>query len=106
MPADDPQIANRFFPDEEYVRRLPKGPERSGSRNFINEVMLTPGASALAQMHGVPVPGMSSGLAYLDSYRSARLPQNLTQAQRDAFGAHTYQRRDDPEGPFVHTDWL
>ncbi len=60
----------------------------------------------LAQMHGVPVPGMSSGLAYLDSYRSARLPQNLTQAQRDAFGAHTYQRRDDPEGPFVHTDWL
>ena len=60
----------------------------------------------LAQTHGVPVPGMASGLAYFDSYRSADLPQNLTQAQRDAFGAHTYQRRDDPEGPFQHTDWL
>ena len=55
---------------------------------------------------GIPVPGMASSLAYFDSLRSADLPQNLTQAQRDAFGAHTYQRKDDPEGPFVHTDWL
>jgi 6-phosphogluconate dehydrogenase len=60
----------------------------------------------LAQQHGIPVPGMSSSLAYFDSYRSENLPQNLTQAQRDAFGSHTYQRRDDPDGPFVHTDWL
>ena len=60
----------------------------------------------LAQTAGIPVPAMGSGLAYYDSYRSESLPQNLTQAQRDAFGAHTYQRRDDPEGPFVHTDWL
>ena len=59
-----------------------------------------------AQTAGIPVPAMGSGLAYYDSYRSESLPQNLTQAQRDAFGAHTYQRRDDPEGPFVHTDWL
>ena len=55
---------------------------------------------------GIPVPGMGSSLAYFDSYRTESLPQNLTQAQRDAFGAHTYQRKDDPDGPFVHTDWL
>ena len=55
---------------------------------------------------GIPVPGMSSGLAYFDAYRTANLPQNLTQAQRDAFGAHTYQRRDDVSGASVHTDWL
>ncbi len=61
---------------------------------------------ALALQAGVPVPGMAASLAYYDSYRTADLPQNLTQAQRDAFGAHTYQRKDDPEGPFVHTGWL
>ncbi len=55
---------------------------------------------------GIPLPGMANSLAYIDSYRSAWLPQNLIQAQRDAFGAHTYQRVDDPEGPFVHTAWL
>lgn len=54
---------------------------------------------------GIPVPVFSASLAYLDSYRTAELPQNLTQAQRDAFGAHTYQRRDKPEAGFVHTDW-
>jgi 6-phosphogluconate dehydrogenase len=54
---------------------------------------------------GIPVPVFSASLAYLDSYRSAELPQNLTQAQRDAFGAHTYQRRDKPEAGFVHSDW-
>jgi 6-phosphogluconate dehydrogenase len=55
---------------------------------------------------GIPVPATSASLAYFDSYRSANLPQNLTQAQRDFFGAHTYQRVDDPNGPFVHTDWI
>jgi 6-phosphogluconate dehydrogenase len=60
----------------------------------------------LAQQRGIPVPGFASSLAYFDSYRAENLPQNLTQAQRDAFGSHTYQRRDDPDGPFVHTDWL
>jgi 6-phosphogluconate dehydrogenase len=60
----------------------------------------------LAQQRGIPVPGFASSLAYFDSYRAEHLPQNLTQAQRDAFGSHTYQRRDDPDGPFVHTDWL
>jgi 6-phosphogluconate dehydrogenase len=60
---------------------------------------------SLAVSAGVAVPAMSASLAYFDSYRSARLPQNLTQAQRDRFGAHTYQRVDDPDGPFVHTEW-
>ncbi|MBZ4415392.1 NADP-dependent phosphogluconate dehydrogenase [Myxococcus sp. RHSTA-1-4] len=60
---------------------------------------------AVATKVGIPVPVFSASLAYLDSYRSPELPQNLTQAQRDAFGAHTYQRRDRPEAGFVHTEW-
>ena len=52
---------------------------------------------------GIPVPATASSLAYYDSYRAARLPANLTQAQRDFFGAHTY-RRNDREGVF-HTPW-
>jgi 6-phosphogluconate dehydrogenase len=60
---------------------------------------------AAAVAAGIPVPAMSAALAYFDSYRSARLPQNLTQAQRDFFGAHTYQRVDRPDAGFVHTDW-
>ncbi len=61
---------------------------------------------ATAVSLGIPTPSMSASLAYFDSYRTARLPQNLTQAQRDAFGAHTYERTDKPEQGFVHTDWL
>jgi 6-phosphogluconate dehydrogenase len=64
-------------------------------------------AISLAQSSGVAVPSMSASLAYFDAYRSAELPQNLTQAQRDYFGAHTYQRNDKgPNAPFVHTDWV
>jgi len=54
---------------------------------------------------GVPVPAMSSALAYFDGYRSDRLPANLLQAQRDYFGAHTYERVDKPRGEFFHTNW-
>ncbi len=54
----------------------------------------------------IPTPAMAASLAYFDSYRSAELPQNLTQAQRDFFGAHTYQRNDKPNAEFVHTDWM
>jgi len=54
---------------------------------------------------GVPCLAMASSLAYYDSYRSANLPQNLTQAQRDFFGAHTYERTDKPEAGFMHTEW-
>lgn len=60
---------------------------------------------ATASMCGVPIPAMSASLAYFDAYRNANLPQNLTQAQRDYFGAHTYQRVDKPEAGFVHTEW-
>jgi 6-phosphogluconate dehydrogenase len=60
---------------------------------------------ALAAQHGVPVPTFSSALAYYDSYRTARLPQNLLQAQRDYFGAHTYERVDESRGTFYHIDW-
>jgi 6-phosphogluconate dehydrogenase len=61
---------------------------------------------AAAVSAGVPVPGMAASLAYYDALRTARLPQNLVQAQRDAFGAHTYQRVDDPDGAAVHSEWL
>jgi 6-phosphogluconate dehydrogenase len=54
---------------------------------------------------GVAVPSMSAALNYYDSYRSARLPANLLQAQRDYFGAHTYERVDKPRGEFFHTNW-
>jgi 6-phosphogluconate dehydrogenase len=60
---------------------------------------------AAAVTHGVPVPAMSSALAYFDGYRSDRLPANLLQAQRDFFGAHTYERVDRPRGQFFHTNW-
>lgn len=58
-----------------------------------------------AALAGIPIPALSASLAYYDAYRSANLPQNLTQAQRDFFGAHTYQRSDKPEMGFIHTDW-
>ena len=61
--------------------------------------------AATAATIGVPAPTFFSALAYYDSYRSARLPQNLLQAQRDYFGAHTYERVDQPRGKFFHIDW-
>jgi 6-phosphogluconate dehydrogenase len=54
---------------------------------------------------GIPVPAMSSALAFYDGYRRDRLPANLLQAQRDYFGAHTYERVDRPRGEFFHTNW-
>jgi 6-phosphogluconate dehydrogenase len=60
--------------------------------------------SAAAQM-GIPVPAFSTALAFYDAYRSERLPANLIQAQRDYFGAHTYERVDRPRGEFFHTNW-
>ena len=54
---------------------------------------------------GIPTPAMSSALAFFDGYRRARLPANLLQAQRDYFGAHTYERVDKPRGEFFHTNW-
>jgi len=58
-----------------------------------------------AMQQGLPVLAMSSSLGYFDMYRTANLPLNLTQAQRDFFGSHTYERIDKPELGFVHTEW-
>ena len=60
---------------------------------------------AAAVETGIPVPAISSALAYYDGYRCERLPANLLQAQRDYFGAHTYERVDKPRGEFFHTNW-
>ena len=60
---------------------------------------------SLASEHGVSIPTFSSALSYYDGYRTARLPQNLLQAQRDYFGAHSYERIDQARGDFYHIDW-
>lgn len=61
--------------------------------------------AAAAIVNGIPAPTITSGLTYFDGYRTARLPANLLQAQRDYFGAHTYERTDKPRGEFFHTNW-
>ncbi len=58
-----------------------------------------------AIQHGVPVPAFSTAMSFFDGFRTARLPANLLQAQRDFFGAHTYERVDQPRGQFFHTNW-
>ena len=60
---------------------------------------------AQAVLVGVPVPAMSAALAFFDGYRCGRLPANMIQAQRDYFGAHTFEYEDAP-GTFVHYDWI
>ncbi|UCB55750.1 MAG: decarboxylating NADP(+)-dependent phosphogluconate dehydrogenase [Thiotrichales bacterium] len=62
-------------------------------------------AVTLAVNNGIPAPAFVSALSYFDGYRSERLPANLLQAQRDYFGAHSYERVDRPRGEFFHTDW-
>ena len=61
--------------------------------------------AATAIEYGIPTPCFSSSLAFFDGLRSERLPANLLQAQRDFFGAHTYERTDKPRGEFFHTNW-
>ena len=63
------------------------------------------GAVTAGIRHGIPLPIMSGALAFYDGYRSAKLPANLLQAQRDYFGAHTYERVDRPRGEYFHTNW-
>lgn len=60
---------------------------------------------AVASLNGIPMPAMSAALSFFDSYRSEKLPANLIQAQRDFFGAHTYERTDFERGKFFHTNW-
>jgi 6-phosphogluconate dehydrogenase len=68
---------------------------QTGWRNVVSSAVL----------NGIPVPAISSALCYFDGYRCERLPANLLQAQRDYFGAHTYERTDKPRGEFFHTNW-
>ncbi len=79
---------------EPYFRSAIRKAQTAWRRTLIKAVKL-----------GVPVPAFSSALAYYDGYRSERLPANLLQAQRDYFGAHTYERVDKPRGEFFHTNW-
>ena len=77
---------------------------------FFKEKVLTAQAGwrrvvAAAVTNGIPVPSMGAALSYFDGYRAERLPANLLQAQRDYFGAHTYERADRPRGEFFHTNW-
>jgi 6-phosphogluconate dehydrogenase len=77
---------------------------------FFNEKVMNNQASwrnviATAVSNGIPVPALSAALCYFDGYRSGRLPANLLQAQRDYFGAHTYERIDKERGEFFHTNW-
>lgn len=69
------------------------------SQNSLRQVLSS------AVLSGLPVPTLASALSYFDGFRSARLPANLLQAQRDYFGAHTYERIDKPRGTFFHTNW-
>jgi len=61
--------------------------------------------AAAAFTNGIPIPAISTALCYFDGLRTERLPHNLLQAQRDYFGAHTYERVDQPRGKFFHTNW-
>jgi len=88
----DPDLANLLL--DPYFRD-----SISGAQANWRKVVST------ATEQGVPIPTFSSALAYFDGYRSSRLPQNLLQAQRDYFGAHTYERTDEERGKFFHVDW-
>ena len=85
-------LANLLLDD--YFRQVVKKCQASWRRIAIEAIRL-----------GIPVPAISSSLAFYDGYRSARLPANLIQAQRDYFGAHTYERVDRPRGEFHHSQW-
>ncbi|MBP5486463.1 MAG: decarboxylating NADP(+)-dependent phosphogluconate dehydrogenase [Bacteroidales bacterium] len=88
----DPKIANILL-DPYFKDKLSEA--QTGWRNVV----------AKAMVNGVPAPCMTAALEYYDGYRTERLPANLLQAQRDYFGAHTYERTDRPRGEFFHTNW-
>ena len=88
----NPKLTNLLLDD--YFRGEIKRSQK-GWRNIV----------ATAAKKGIPVPAFSTALAFYDQYRSAVLPANLLQAQRDYFGAHTYERVDKPRGEFFHTNW-
>jgi 6-phosphogluconate dehydrogenase len=88
----DPGLENMLF--DPYFKK-----QVNGAQADLRTIVAT------AAQHGIPVPCFSAALAYFDGLRSERLPANLLQAQRDYFGAHTYERVDKPRGEFFHTDW-
>ena len=88
----NPDIANLLL-DSYFQGKLAEA--QKGWRNVI----------ASAVVNGIPVPCLSAALEYYDGYRTERLPANMLQAQRDFFGAHTYERTDKPRGEFFHTNW-
>jgi 6-phosphogluconate dehydrogenase len=87
-----PDLANLLLAP--YFRKALKRGQAGWRRAVVTAVRL-----------GIPAPAFSSALAYYDAYRSGQLPANLLQAQRDYFGAHTYERTDKPRGRFFHTNW-
>jgi len=89
---NDPSNANLLL-DPFFKEKVEKA--QKGWRNVVSS----------AAMNGIPIPAISSALGYFDGYRCERLPANLLQAQRDYFGAHTYERTDKPRGEFFHTNW-
>jgi 6-phosphogluconate dehydrogenase len=89
---NNPKLMNLMLDD--YFRGEIKKSQK-GWRNVV----------ATAAKRGIPVPAFSTALSFFDQYRSAVLPANLLQAQRDYFGAHTYERIDKPRGEFFHTNW-
>jgi 6-phosphogluconate dehydrogenase len=88
----DPEITNLLLDD--YFREVIDRCQLSWRR-----------VVSTAMMNGIPIPAFATALAFYDGYRTERLPANLLQAQRDYFGAHTYERIDKPRGEFFHTNW-
>ena len=89
---NNPNITNLLL-DSYFTDKINEA--QNGWRNVIGA----------AVANGIPAPAFSAALAYFDGYRSERLPANMLQAQRDYFGAHTYERVDKPRGEFFHTNW-
>lgn len=89
---NNPDITNLLL-DPFFKEKVEKA--QKGWRNVVSA----------AALNGIPIPALSSALGYFDGYRCEKLPANLLQAQRDYFGAHTYERTDKPRGEFFHTNW-
>lgn len=88
----DPKLANLLL--DPYFQKVVSKAQKAWREVIVSAVAL-----------GIPIPAMSTALNYFDAYRSARLPANLLQAQRDYFGAHTFERVDKPRGEFYHHIW-
>ncbi len=91
--AADPELENLLLAD--FFSKAVQDSQQGWRRIVVAAVRL-----------GIPMSAITSGLSFFDGYRSARLPANLLQAQRDYFGAHTYERVDSARGEFFHTDWI